>query len=304
MKNDLILKKIEQYIEKIHNDNTSSSVKLAEKSANILKYLTTITDSRDIFRKTAISLLEAQPSMASIFNLVNNLMLRIDKEKNKNIKNLVESYCNNFIQELKVTEQLISKNANELIKNNSLIITHSFSSSILNALFFAKKSGKIFTVICTESRPMNEGIQLAKKLDQKGIKVKLIIDSAVFSFINSADIILVGADAITTNGLVNKIGTKGIVHYAYIYKKPTYALCSTIKLLPDMYKIKLDQQKNQFEILNENISNITTLNYYFDLTSLDFFDGIITEFNSLKTVEIKKRIKNIKIHSCLLKKTK
>ncbi|UCH72037.1 MAG: hypothetical protein JSW62_00350, partial [Thermoplasmatales archaeon] len=78
------------------------------------------------------------------------------------------------------------------------------------ALKFAKDNKKIFSVVCTESRPINEGVKLARILGKNDIKVKLVVDSAVFNFIPDANIILVGSDAITINGLINKIGTKGI----------------------------------------------------------------------------------------------
>jgi len=185
------------------------------------------------------------------------------------------------------------------IKNNVTIITHSYSSTVLNAILFAKKSRKKFSVICTESRPKNEGIQLAKHLGKNGIKVKLIVDSAVFSFISDADMIIVGGDAITNTGLINKIGTKGIAIAAQQCKTPIYALCSTIKFLPCNYYLNLDHQKNPNEIISNKISNITPINYYFDLTPLEFLTGVITEKEILKRPEIKERIKHLKIHNSL-----
>ncbi|GAH07190.1 unnamed protein product, partial [marine sediment metagenome] len=245
----------------------------------------------------AYSLVKAQATMASIFNLVNNLMLNLDKNKNQKPKNIVYNYCKKFLQDLEKSDKSISKQSMELIKNNATIITHSYSSTVLSTLLFAKKSGKKFSVICTESRPKNEGTQLAKQLGKFGIKVKLIVDSAVFSFISYADIILVGGDAVTDTGLINKIGTKGIAMTAQHYNTPTYALCSTIKFLPKNYQVNLNQQKNPNEIIQSKISNVTPINYYFDYTPLEFITGVITEKEILKPPEIKERIKHIQIHN-------
>lgn len=299
---ELNLENIEKAIEEIRMDNTNGSIKLAEKSADILTLLIKKTDSPNIIRNIAKTLIKAQPSMASIFSLGNNLMLNIDDNKNQNLKNIVQTYCNKFKTNLKISEKSIKKNAIEMIKKNSIIITHSYSSTVLNTLLYAKKTGKIFSVICTESRPMNEGIQLAKHLGKKGIKVKLIIDSAIFSFIDKADIIFLGGDAVTTNNLINKIGTKGIACYAKIHNIPTFALCSTIKFLPEKYNVKTNHQENPNEILIDQISNITPINYYFDLTPLDYLSGIITENNVLKPIDIKEKIEKIKIHNCFMKK--
>ena len=90
---------------------------------------------------------------------------------------------------------------------------------------------------------MMEGVKLAKILGENNVKVKLIVDSGIFSLINDTNIILLGGDAITTKGLLNKIGTKGIAITAKQYNIPTFALCSTIKFIPKDYNLKLNQQK-------------------------------------------------------------
>jgi translation initiation factor 2B subunit (eIF-2B alpha/beta/delta family) len=295
--NDVIPETIRKSLEQIRLDNTSGSVQLAKKSAELLNLLIEKTNNLGQIYNLAYLLVTAQPVMASIFNLVNNLMLNIDKNKYKLPENIVHNYCKKFIQDLEISDESISKQSMELIKNNSTIIIHSYSSTVLNTLLFAKKSGKKFSVICTESRPKNEGIQLAKKLGKKGINVKLIVDFAVFSFLLDADMILVGGDAITDTELINKIGTKGLAMAAQHYNTPIYALCSTIKFLPKNYQVTINKQKNPKEIIKSKISNVTPINYYFDFTPLEFLTGIVTENKILKPPEIKERIKNLKIHN-------
>ncbi len=283
-------------IEQIKLDNTSGSMELAKKSALLLNNLVTITDSLTIINKTAYSLIKAQSNMASIFNLVNNLMFELDKNRNKEFKNVVQKYCKKFLEYMEKSDKLINKKTIKLIKNSGIIITHSYSSTLLNALLFAKDSGKIFSVVCTESRPKNEGVKLARILGKNNIKVKLIVDSAVFSFIPNADVIIVGCDAITSNGLVNKVGTKGIAITADYYKIPIYALCSTNKFLPYNYKLGLDYEKNPNEIIDTELLNVKPINYYFEKTPFKFFTGFITENKILKPIEIKNEIKNLKIN--------
>lgn len=287
-----ILKAIEQ----IQIDNTSGSLELANKSAEIFTLITLKTDSLTQVKSVAYSLIKAQPTMASIFNLVNNLMFNIEANKDQELKQIIQPYCKKFIQDLKVSDRLISEHASKLIEDDSIVLTHSYSSTILNTLIFAKKSGKTFSVICTESRPMMEGVKLAKILGENGVKIKLIVDSAVFSFIKDTNIILLGGDAITTKGLVNKIGTKGIAITAKHHNTPIFALCSTIKFLPKNYLLRLDQQKNPEEIIQNNISNVTPINYYFDLTPLEYLTGVLTEKEILKYPDIKGKINGLKIY--------
>ena len=291
--------KIHNKIEKIKKDNISGSVELAKKSAEILIELVNQDDSPNQIINASYSLINAQPNMASIFNLVNNLMLNVDKYKNKNLKTIVNEYCKEYLENLKIAEKEISEHAIKLFKKDATIITHSYSSSVLGTLLYAKKSGKKFSVICTESRPKNEGIRLAKLLGKNNINVKLLVDSAVFSLIPYADMILVGGDAVTESGLINKIGTKGIVMTAQHYYTPTYALCSTIKFLPKNYPVTLDHLKNPKEITKEKFSNVTPVNYYFDYTPLDYITGIITEKDIFEPSAVKERTKNLKIHKRL-----
>lgn len=292
--NNMLPEVIRKAIKQIRLDNTSGSVELAKKSAELMIRLVEKTNNLSQIKKVACLLVKSQPSMASIINLVNNLMINIERDQNQQPKNIVHTYCKEFLQELEISDKLISKQINKFIKNNATIITHSYSSTVLNALLFVKKFGKEFSVICSESRPKNEGINLAKQLGKNKIKVKLIVDSAIFSFIQNSDIILVGGDAVTLNGLVNKIGTKGLVITAQHYKIPTYALCSNIKFLPKNYLVTLNYQKNPNEILQRKISNVSPINYYFDLTPLEFLTGIITENEILKPHEVKEKIKHLK----------
>jgi translation initiation factor 2B subunit (eIF-2B alpha/beta/delta family) len=291
---------IEKAIEQVKLDNTSGSVELAKKSAEILIDLINQKSSKDIIKNASHLLINAQPNMASIFNLINNLMLKIDIYKNKNPKKIADEYCKKYIENLENAEKKISKNATKLIKKGATIITHSYSSTVLNTLIYARKTGKKFSIICTESRPKNEGIKLAKELGKNNIKVKLLVDSAIFSLIPYADMILVGGDALTDTGLINKIGTKGIIMTAHHYYTPAYALCSTIKFLPKNYPVTLDHLKDPTEIIKEKLSNVSPVNYYFDYTPLDYMTGIITEKEIMEPALVKEKIRNLSIHKSLI----
>jgi len=297
--NEDLPKKIQIKIENIKLDNTSGSTELAKKSAEILIELVDQNSSIQYIKNASISLINAQPNMASIFNLVNTLMINLSKSKNKNTKDIVKKFCKKFINDLESAEENINKQVLKVIKNNSTIITHSYSSTVLNALIYAKKSGRKFSVICTESRPKNEGVKLAERLGKNKIHVKLLVDSAVYSLIPYSDFIFIGGDAVTNVGLINKIGTKGIAITAQHYYTPTYSLCSTIKFLPKNYSITLDNLKDTNEIIKRKLSNVTPVNYYFDYTPLEYITGIITEKEILLPKDIKERIKKLKIHKSL-----
>ena len=279
---------IQQSIEHIQQDNTSGSVELAKKSAETILNLIHLTTNPTQIRYAAHQLIQAQPTMAPIINLVNQLLITIENTQNQSLNHIIEEYCEHFLHDLETADKSISRLTNPLIKNNTTIITHSYSSTILNSLLYAQQSGKTVTVICTESRPKNEGIQLAKKLANNNIPVKLIVDSAVFSFKTES-----------ANGLINKIGTSGIALAAIQQNIPIYALCSTIKYLPPAYHLQLHQIRNPNEIIKTKSVNITPINYYFDITPLEHLTGIITENTILKLPEVQEKIAQLTLHPSL-----
>jgi len=300
---------IQEQIEKIRLDNTSGSTELAKQAADVLIFLVdnvTVTFPSklvNLIHDTANELIKAQPIMASIFNLANTILLENIGLKNKEeIKQNVYYSCQQFIQHLKLSRKIISELTVKIIKDDTTVITHSYSSTLLNTLIFAKEAGKNINIICTESRPMNEGVQLARQLGKKGINVKLIVDAGVYSLLPDADLILVGADAVSSSGLVNKIGTHGLAIAAKQYNKTLYALCSMDKILPKEYPIIFKYQKNPKEIISQTIKNVTPVNYYFDLTPLEFITGIITEKGILSPLEIQEHISKLPMHRILLSK--
>lgn len=300
---------VHEQIEQIRLDNTSGSAELAKKAAEILIFLvdnvsvTSPSKLINLIHDTADELIKAQPMMASIFNLANTTLLEnIGLENKQEIIHNVHNTCQQFIQHLELSRKIMSELTVKIIRDDSTIITHSYSSTLYNTLIFAKETGKTFNIICTESRPINEGLQLAKQLGKKGIKVKLIVDAAIYSLLPEADLILVGADAVSSSGLVNKIGTHGLAIAAKQYNKTLYALCNTNKILPKEHPINLNYQKNPKEILSQPLKNVTPINYYFDITPLEYITGIITEKGILSPLEIQEHINKLPMQSVLLTK--
>ena len=68
----------------------------------------------------------------------------------------------------------------------------------------------------------------------EGIETTLIIDSAVSHFIEDADKVIVGAEAVAANGaIVNKIGTATIAAVAHRAHVRSFVAASTYKFSPE-----------------------------------------------------------------------
>jgi len=112
--------------------------------------------------------------------------------------------------EAKASED-VSRNTVRVLPQQGVVLTHSYSNTVLRAMELGLKAGRDFRVYATESYPGIEGKQLAKELIASGIPVTLIADSAVGSIFQEVDLVLVGADSVLKDGsLIHKVGTRDI----------------------------------------------------------------------------------------------
>jgi len=117
------------------------------------------------------------------------------------------------------------------IHDGVVVLTHGYSRVVLSVLkHAAKKHSKRFSVIVTESRPDASGYKTAQKLQQEGVPVTVIIDSAVAHVMGQVDIVLTGAEGVVENGgIINKIGSYQIAIVAKTFKIPFYVAAESYK---------------------------------------------------------------------------
>ena len=154
---------------------------------------------------------------------------------------------------------------------------------------------KNFDVVVTESRPIYEGRKLARELTSLNIDVVLVIDSAIFGMMDVADLAIVGADSITRNGVVNKVGTSGMASFAQ-GKIPFYVACSMNKIFPLSKKIEI-KERNAGEIWNER--DIEVKNIYFDKTPLESITKFITEEGLLAPAMMIEKMEKMRVSKFL-----
>ena len=65
-----------------------------------------------------------------------------------------------------------------------------------------------FSVIIPETRPSCDGYDMCNRLAQHNIPAKLIVDSALAIYLDEADFVLAGAEAVVENGgIINEVKT-------------------------------------------------------------------------------------------------
>lgn len=288
----------------IMSDTTHGSQSITKQAIQlIIRYAQEGPDDTNEIRATIqqiiCSLLNSFGMMALLFNFGNELLLFLNTNKRliaSKIKYDLEGWCNTFQDTIDDTNQMIAQHLSKVVQTGSLIGTYSYSGTVYESILRIHKQKGPFQVICSESRPALEGSNLAKKLVEHNIPTILATDALFFSKILTYDLILVGADSIFTQGLINKAGTFPMSCISEHENIPLYALCSLKKILPAQMMLPQEHFKDPNEIYKNLPEGLTIENYYFDITPLSFFKGIITEQGILKPETIQTLIKRKKIH--------
>jgi len=208
------------------------------------------------------------------------------------LKNAEKLTLKQLNQRLKENQEKINKQVLKLIKNNSVIFTHCHSSTVVNALIYAKKKGKKFEVYNTETRPLYQGRKTARELKKAKIKVTMFVDSAAGIALTKSqktkkvDLILLGADAILKKGAINKVGSGMIAQLAKLNKIPVYIVADSWKYFPKNIKI---EQRDFDEVWN-TIRKIKIKNPAFEFIPKKLINGVISELGTLSYLEFLKKV--------------
>lgn len=291
-------RRIIRKIEKIKRDRRSGASQLAREAALTMKLAAekceaaTVSDYIHCLDTVGCKLKKARPSMASLTSMV-GLILRFALEKSENVKltdlrRQVQLKTDELICSSEKASFGAAAEASKLIRDNAAVLTHSYSSTVINAFKAILQSGKKVEAIVTESRPLMEGRRTAALLAEMGVPVTFIVDFAAGGFIDKVDLVLVGADSILSDGsIVNKIGTSLLASAAYEQKIPFYSVCETLKFnLKDFLGEKIELETGEpLEVLR-SADKITVKNIYFDVTAARYVTGIVTEKGLIKTADV------------------
>ena len=89
-----------------------------------------------------------------------------------------------------------------------------------------------FRVLVTEAKPTLKGFKAVKVLREFAIPAEVILDAAIGHYMQTVDLVLVGAEGIVENGgLINQIGTFTMAVMAQSFNIPFYAVAESYKFV-------------------------------------------------------------------------
>ncbi len=264
---------------KIKSMEVRGALKIALTAASALKeYAQNYkgTDFISDFKKQAELLKKARPTAVSLPNTVDYLTYLSREFPREHLPKLIDT----FVEKQETALEKIAVIGAKRIKDGDTILTHCNSSTALDVIAEAAKTKNI-KVICTETRPRNQGYITAKFMAKKKIPVTLVIDSAVRYAMEKFDVdkVVLGADTVAANGAVaNKIGTSQIALIAKETNVPVLVACETLKFSPQTYEGEMItiEERDPTEI-RPTLKGVKMWNPAFDFTPPEYVDAIITE---------------------------
>jgi translation initiation factor 2B subunit (eIF-2B alpha/beta/delta family) len=112
---------------------------------------------------------------------------------------------------------------------DALVLTHSSSATVREGVLHTRPAH----LFCTASAPFEEGRRLAEELRTEGLDVEVVEDDDVGRALETASLVLVGADTVYEDGSIkNKIGTRRLAEAAREVGVRTIVACELLKLAP------------------------------------------------------------------------
>lgn len=296
---------IAQLVQPIADDLLSGAAEIALRAINVFQ--TVMQDEEDtehlqaLLVQTARALIDAQPAMAPLFHLGNEVLTATKECKNVGeIKQKAQQSLDKFEKQLCENASIIADTVFDLIPPGELIFAYSFSSTVISCLLNARARGKFFRVACTEARPAMEGRKLAARLAKGGIEVMFTFDNAMGLILPNCSVAFMGADCVGSPGVVNKVGSWPLAIACKELKIPLYAVTGTEKFVTDDRLFEFENHARPAdEVWDSFPAGIRVLNHQFELIPFSHIGGLVTEKGILKEDDIAKYVSKLEEHDAL-----
>lgn len=273
-------------------DNVSGAREIAERGLGLLQRAataSTVTEPAalvDELSGLAVKVVRSKPEMPQVFQAFNRFLLAAEAQEKQAtelgpFRLAALSLLQDQVQALRASLDRIADHVEPLVPNGAVLVTHSRSTTVLAALRRAKKAGRLFDVVVPESRPNLEGRTLARELSEDQIPVRLVVDALAAAAVEGADRVIVGADALISKAIVNKVGTKLLALAAREAKVPVTVLAEStkawVKRLDPALGLLTSRPREPKEVWENAPYGIEVVNLYFEPVPLELVTEIVDE---------------------------
>jgi hypothetical protein len=152
------------------------------------------------------------------------------------------------------------------------LLTHDYSSTVLEAFELAAQDGKHLEVYVTEARPRHLGRKAARTLAEiDRIDTTLIVDGASGYYLGECDRVFLGMDCIVEDTYYNRVGTYPLAAAANDAGTPVTVSGSSAKLVDEGFRFENDF-RDPSEVIREPPEGFDVKNPAYDATPTHLLD--------------------------------
>jgi translation initiation factor 2B subunit (eIF-2B alpha/beta/delta family) len=275
---------IDETVEEIREMQTHSSSVVAVKAARALESLTerefrSLDDYLRDVERNSTALRQANPSHASLQNTQREIVAALDEEfpTIEAAKARTREAARNVIERVEMAKRRAAEYGAMALDDGMTVLTHDYSSTVLEAIELAGREGAELTVYVTEARPRYLGRKSARTLAAiDRVETHLIVDSACGHFLPECDRVLMGMDCIVGETLYNRIGSLPIAATAAETDTPVTVVGSGAKIIDDGFVFE-NEFRSSSEVMREPAEGFWIENPAYDATPLSLVDSVITD---------------------------
>jgi translation initiation factor eIF-2B subunit delta len=276
---------IDETIEEIREMQTHSSSVVAIKAADALRELldrefATVEEYERALERNGSALRRANPSHASLQNAVREIVAAVaeaDPEDVPAAKELTESAIDSVTDRIESGKHRAAENAAEWFDDGMTLLTHDYSSTVLEAIDLATSAGTYLEVYVTEARPRYLGRKTVRALaEMDRVEAHLITDSASGYYLDECDAVVVGMDCIVEDTLYNRVGTYPVAATAADVDVPLVVVGSSAKIIQSGFVFE-NEFRSPSEVMREPPEGFSVENPAYDATPVSLLDSVITD---------------------------
>ena len=276
---------IDETVEEISEMQTHSSSVVAVRAARALEELldrefaNVAEFERDLERNSSV-LRRANHSHASLLSTQRRIVDTVedrDADTVEDAKAATAEIIDEVVEELERSKTAAARKVARMIADDDVVLTHDYSTTLLEGFELAAADGVELDVYATEARPRLQGRRTARKLAEiDGVSVTLIVDDAVGHYLPECDRALIGMDCIVDGTLYNRIGTYPLAATAADTDVPLVVAGSSTKLIDGGFRFE-NEFRPQCEVILEPVDEFEVENPAYDATPTRLIDSVVTD---------------------------
>mgnify|MGYP000630999955 CR=1 FL=1 len=276
---------IDETAEEIREMRTHSSSVVAVKAARALEDLTegdypSVEEYVRSLERNSQALRRANPSHASLVTTQREILDAVqaaDPERVEDAQRVTRGAIETVINQVEGAKSAAAAATADLLDDGDTVLTHDYSTTVLEAIEGAILDGKHLNVYVTEARPRHLGRKTARVLAAMDrVDPTLIVDGAAGHYLSECDRVLIGMDCIVGDTLYNRVGTYPICATADDVGVDVTVAGSSAKIVESGFRFENDF-RSESEVIREPPDGFDVGNPAYDATPMRLVNEVVTD---------------------------